>query len=76
MREDADLLVEFSPQSGSNRPAGGGQGRGGAEVKVGRMVQDHTAGPMGISDTAALTLLISWHLVGIREVEFICISSA
>lgn len=51
-----DLLVEFSPQSESGLPPGGERGRGGAEVTGGRRVQDHTGGPLVMSDTAAPTL--------------------
>lgn len=59
--------MEFSPQSESGLPAEGGRGPGAAEVTVGRMVLDHTAGPSGRSDTAALTLLLHRHLVGRKE---------
>lgn len=54
--------MEFSPRSESGLPAGGGQGLGAAEVTVGRMAQDHTASPSGMSDTAAPTLLLHRHL--------------
>lgn len=60
-------MVEFSPQSESGLLARGGRGLGAAEVTVGKMVQDHTAGPSGMSDTAAPTLLLRRHLVGRRE---------
>lgn len=60
-----DLLVEeFSPQSVWGPLAGEQQGWGGAEVMVGRMVQDHTAGPLGTSDTTAPTLQLRRHLTG------------
>lgn len=55
--------MESSPQSESGLPPGGERGRGGAEVMVGRMVQDHTAGLL-VLDTAAPTLLLRRHLAG------------
>lgn len=44
---------EFSPQSESGLSAGREQGLGGAEVKVDRMEQDHTADLLVTSDTRA-----------------------
>ncbi len=61
-----DLLVEFSPRSESGLSPEGELGRGGAEVMVGRMVQDHTVGLLAMSDTAALTLRLRRHLAGKR----------
>lgn len=67
---NTDLLVEFSPQSESGPCPEGERGRDGAEVRVDRMAQDHTAGLLVMSDTAALTLPPHRHLAGKRQTLF------
>lgn len=47
------LVVEFSLQSESSPSAGGLLDRGAAEGMAGRTVQDHKAGPLGLSDKTA-----------------------